>query len=281
MATQNPQKRLIIRWATLKGVAAIILFLVIASFVEYIVVLYATNLGVKDETQLQWIFVFPLGGWAFAVVVSPLFHLVPLAVVISLAFSWIYLTKHTAVKPIETSRWKAEAAKRGRDQKLKVVRDFFGRIKSGVLKIRGVSYVWQKIHFARAAIKSALTVLLAFLAFIVGISLLTYPQLIYQTITGAYINNPSLFSFIKGTAQFFAPIGGFFSVINNALLAAAPGFRDFILTIGSVVKPLWDLDMAAKYLVFQNVAAWVSALAVLFYGQYKRKGFRYRRARRG
>jgi hypothetical protein len=281
MPTQNSQKRIVIRWTSLKGMAAIILFLIIAAFAEYFVVLYAINLGVKDETQLQWSFKFPGIEWTLPVVISPMFHLVPAAVIISLGFSWIYLTKHAAVKPVETQKGKAEiAAKRGQEQKLKTTKKSLSRIKSGLLKVKGIAYVWQKIHFARATIKSALTVLLVFFVFLILASLLTYPQLIYRIISGAYQDNPSLLSFVKGTTQYFASIGGIFAGVNNALLAVAPGFRDFAVTLGSVIKPLTDLDNAGKYLVFQNIAAWVSAMAVLFYGEFRRKGYRYKKVRR-
>ena len=276
----STQKRVIIRWATSKGVAAIILFLIIAALAEYFVVLYSVNLGVKDETLLQWSFKFPGTEWVLTVVVSPLFHLVPVAVIISLLFSWTYLTKHTAVKPVETQKGKTEIVKRGQKQKLRTLKKVVGKIQSGLLKVKGIAYVWQEIHFARATIKSALMVLLAFLTLIIVASLLTYPQLIYQTIIGAYRNDPSLLNSVKGIAQFFAPVGGIFSAINSALLAVAPGFRDLILTIGSVIVPLANLDNAGKYLVFQNIAAWVSALAVLFYGEYWRKGYRHKRTRR-
>lgn len=280
MSTQSPQKSLVMNWTTLKGVIAMILFLIVTVLAEYVIVLYAINLGVKDESQLQWTFRFPGTEWTFAVIISPLFHLVPVAVVISLVFSWICLTRYSAVKPAETTRWKAEiATKRGQKQRLKALRKFFRRMRSGILKVRGIAYVWQKIHFARATIKSAIVVLLVFLVFMIVVSLLTYPDLVYHTIASAYQNNPSLLNFIKDTAQFFAPLGGIFSPITSALLAAAPGFRDFALALGSVIRPLANLDNTGKYLVFQNVAAWVSALATLFYGEY-RKGFRYKKARR-
>jgi len=265
----------------LKGVTAIILFLIITVLAEYIVVLYAINLGVRDKAQLQWSFKFPGTEWAFTVAISPLFHLVPAAVIVSLVFSWTCLTRYAAVKPTETPKWRAvTAAKREQKKKLRALRKFVGRIRAGLLKVKGIAYVWKKIHFARATIKSALTVLLVFWVFVILASLLTYPNLIYRTVAGAYENNPSLLNFVKGTAQFFAPLGGIFSAINNALLAAAPGFRDFVLTLGLMIKPLADLDNAGKYLVFQNVAAWVSALATLFYGEFRRKGYRYKKTRR-
>jgi len=266
----------------LKGLAAIILFLIIAVLTEYFVILYAISLGVKDTTILQWSFQFPVTNWIITIAISPLFHLVPVAVIITLVSSWTYLTKHAAVKPYETRKVKVEPhAKRGKEPRLKEVKRFFGKIRSGLLRVKGVAYLWQKIHFARATIKSALTVLLVFSAFILIVSLLAYPQLIYQTISNTYKNNQSLLNFVKGTTEALAPIGSIFSAINNALLSVAPSFRDFVLTIGTIIKPVASLDNAGKYLVFQNVAAWISALAALFYGEYMRKGYRYKKGRKG
>jgi len=288
------------RWTTLKGLAAIILFLTIAALIEYSVVLYAINLGVnKDETLLQWSFQFPGTDWTITIAVSPLFHLVPIAVIITLAFSWTHLTKYVAVKPHRTPKEKVRpVVKRRKESRLKearkltskishAVKRFFGKIRSELLRVKGVAYLWQKIHFAKAAIKSALTVLLVFSVFIIIASLLAYPQLIYRTISYAYQNNPSLLGFVKSTNNFargiaeaLAPIGWICSSINNALLSIAPSFRDFVLSLGGLIKPLTELDDVGKYLVFQNVAAWVSALTALFYGEYRRKSFRYRKRKR-
>jgi hypothetical protein len=277
LSAQKPPKRLMIRWTTFKGLAAIILFLTIATLIEYVVVLYAINLGIKDTTLLQWSTQFPGTDWVLTIAISPLFHLVPIAVIITLLFSWTYLTKHVAVKPHDVGKGKAgSAAKRAKEPKLK---KFSGKIKSGLLRIKGVAYLWRRIHFARATIKGALIVLLAFATFVLIASLLAYPRLIYQTISSAYQNNTSLLDFVKGTEEALAPIGGIFSGVNNALLSVAPGFRDFALGLGTIIKPVADLDNAGKYLFFQNVAAWISALTALFYGEYARKIYRYGKRR--
>jgi hypothetical protein len=287
-----------LRWTTLKGLTAIILFLAIATLIEYLVILYALNLGVKDYI-LQWSFQFPGTDWIIKTAISPLFHLVPIAVIISLLSSWTYLTRNMAVKPAEMRRETIKPAKQRKERSLKeagkltskishAVRGFFGKIKNALLRVKGVAYLWQKIHFARAAIKSAMTTLLVFAAFIFIISLLTYPHLIYQTVSNAYQNDPSMLNFVKSTgnslrgiAEALAPIGWICSAINNALLAIAPGFRGFALSLGSLIKPLADLDNAGKYLVYQNAAAWISAIIVLFYGEFRQKGYRYRREKRG
>jgi hypothetical protein len=276
LSTQKPQK-LVIHWGTLKGLVAIILFLVIAILVEYIVVLYAMSIGVKEQSEslLKWTFLFPGTNWMVTIAISPLFNLVPIAVIIVLLFSWTYLTRQTAIKPYEAKKGKAETAtKRGEESR---IRKFFGKIEAGLLRVKGFAYVWQKIHFARATIKSALTVLIVFATFIVLVSLFTYPRLIYQAISSAYQNDPSLLGFVKGATQALASIGG---VFYAALLGVAPVFRNFALGLGSAIGPLVSLDNAGKYLVFQNVAAWFSALIAIFYGEYVRKGYRYRGRRR-
>jgi len=269
---------------TLKGLAAIILFLVLAVVTEYLVVLYAVNQGAIDPTLLKI-------EWPVTIAISPLFHLVPIAVIITLVFSWTYLTRKLAVKPQEVRRGKAVTyTKRGiESRKLasktsRAVRKFFGKIQSGLLRVKAVSYLWQKIHFARVTIKSALTVLLTFLLLVLIVSLLTYPQLIYRTVASAYQSNPSLLNFVlsvdnstRAFAEAVPPIGWISTGVSNALLAISPAIRDSGQGLGGLIKPLASLDDNGKYLVFQNGAAWISVLLILFYGEYLRKGYRYRK----
>jgi hypothetical protein len=79
-----------------------------------------------------------------------------------------------------------------------------------------------------------------------------------------------LLNFVKGTGQGLASIGGAFSAVNSALVAASPGLRGFALEIGGLIRPLSDLDNAGKYLLFQNAAVWISAIITLFYREYGR-----------
>lgn len=263
-------KRPIIRWTTLKGLTAILLFLITAILIEYVVVIYAINLGV-NENPLEWSFQLPGTQWMVTIAISPLFHLVPIAVIIALTSTWIYLTKHVTLKPFEMQMGKTEP-RRTREAK-----NFFDKIKLKLLRVKGAAYVWQKIHFARTAIKSALTVLLVFLAFAFIVSLMAYPKLIHQTVSNVYQNNPSLLNAVKNIAQALEPI----SVIHNALLSVAPTFGDFVQSLGIIAKPLTELNPAGKYLVFQNVAAWAAAISALFYGEYTRKVYRHKKKVKG
>jgi len=291
-------RRLILRWATLKGLTAIILFIILAVLVEYAIVVYAISLGVREENPLKGSFKFPGTDWTITIAVSPLFHIVPLSVIITLVFCWVCMTKYAAMqppKPIE-GKPKAKQQKKGQTQKAKetfaskicgTIRKFFGKIKSGLLRIKGVSYVWSRVSFARATIKSALITILVFLALILLISVIAFPGLIYGTFSNLYKGNPQLLEFVKsvnnalkGFVEALGPIGWLCSAINNAIISAAPAFRGFVSALGGLVKPLVDLPPVGKYLVFQNVAAWVSALTVFSYGFFTRKGYRFRKAKR-
>lgn len=295
LSREKLQKRLIFQWTTFKGLAAILLFLTAIIVIEYVVVVYAISLGVQDETLLQWSFYFPGTDWITTIAISPLFHLVPIAVIIALVSNWAYLTRYVAVKPPE--KWKGKvkpvtkqrrkSGLKGIEKLVSKIKGFFRRIKTELLRIKSIAYLWQKIHFARATIKSAFTVLLIFGTLILLVSLLMYPQLIYWTVSNTYQKNPSLHGLAKSVNNFgkdiivaLAPIGWICSALNNALLSVAPRFRDFVLSLGYLIKPLVQLDGAGKYLVFQNVAACISAIVALFYGGTKQKRYRYKKGRR-
>jgi len=269
-----------IRWAKLRGSASIILFLAVAVFIQVIVVSYAVNLGVRDTGVLT-------ANWPVTFTLSPLFHLVPIAVIVSNLFTWIYLTKKLSVRPtLSTGKPEASVGKRAESRqpvskKSQLPRGLSEKPKPSASGVRGI---WQRIYSARATIKSALTVFLAFLGVVFIVSMLTYPASIYQTLTESYQNHSSLYNFVvsvanslKGFAQAAVPVGWIATAINNGLAAISPGIRSVGLALGGLTAPLANLDAAGKYLAFQNAATWISVLLILFYGQFSRKGYRYKK----
>jgi predicted PurR-regulated permease PerM len=149
---------------------------------------------------------------------------------------------------------------------------------------RRVGNFFGKIKTSRVAVRSTVIVLLVFLALILLVSFLAYPQLIYRTVQSAYQNNPSLLNFVRsvdssvaGFAQAVAPIGLIGATMNNGLVAAAPTIQRLGSGLGNSLASLAGLDNAGKYLVFQNAAAWISVILILFYGEYVRKGYRYKK----
>lgn len=283
LTAQSDSKHSVIRWAKFKGSAAILVFLAVAVFVQIIVVLYAIDLGVRDNGALT-------AEWPVKFTISPMFHLIPLTVVIALSFSWIYLTKKLSVKPISSVGRTETTGGRRRElrqqtsktsQPAKTSSEKPNLSSSGA---KGLSGIWERVYSARAIIKSALIVFLAFLGLVFVVSMLTYPAAIYDTITGSYGDHSSLYGFVlsvsdslKGFAQTVAPIGWVAATVNNGLVAISPGVRSVGLALGSLSSPLANLDAAGKYLAFQNAAAWIPVLLILFYGQFSRRTYRYKK----
>ncbi|MBS7632549.1 hypothetical protein KEJ15_02855 [Candidatus Bathyarchaeota archaeon] len=273
MTTQEPKKRIVIRWATLKGLITMILFLLAALLAEVVVVFFAMSLGVEDKAVLQWD-LKSIGIDFVAPPVSLLFHVIPLSMVVVLAAVWAYLAKHFALKPKEA--WEGKAAQLVKGSGKTKPKSFFGKLGSSLSKVNVFSRPWQKIRFTRATLRGAILVFTVFIVFIMLASLLVYPQLIYHAVSDAYRTNPTLLDFMKATGQALSFLAG----IGNAFTFAMPAFKGFVIALGNTIKPLSTLDNAAKYLMFQNIAAWCCALIAMLYVNFARKSYRYRKIKR-
>ena len=283
MASEERWKRLIFRWTAPKGFVAIVLFFALAFLFEYLMVYFFTFSGLTVNFAFKF----------FTITISPMFHLMPLGVIFVLISSWAYLTKYVAVVPRRTSPAKKPSERhrrqprRARKTRFKSFRNFFRRIGAAFLRIRGVSYVQQRLFFARAAVKSTATVLTVFLVSVLALYILVYPNLSHDLAIGLYSANPSFHGFVlktieiaKGIAQALSPIGWLASAIDGALRAAAPGFRNAIEGLGSsMTEPPTNLDLVWKYTICQNAAAWISAIAILAYGEYTSRVYRIRKPR--
>lgn len=284
LTVQSDSRHFVIRWATVKGSAAIVLFLVVAVLIQVIVVLYAIDLGVRDSGVLTV-------NWPVTFTISPLFHLVPIAVVITLLFTWIYLTKKLSVRQIGPIRKTEVSGGKRRELRQQASnldsqpgKASFEKPKLSSSGANRVSSFRQRIYSARTPVKNALRVFLAFLGLVFIVSMLAYPASIYQTITGSYQNHSYLYGFVvsvsnslNGFVQAVAPIGWIAAAVNNGLVAISPGIRNVGLAFGSLVSPLANLDPAGKYLAFQNAATWIPVLLILFYGQFSRRTYRYKK----
>jgi hypothetical protein len=281
-----------------------VLFFALSVFIQYLVVRLFRFYGLADTQTFQLFLI------VFTVTVSPLFHLIPLGVTIVLLSSWTCLTRYIARVPRgklvakKTSAKRRTPIKRVKKKRFKSIRGFFRkvswkfrtvtqalrafshRIKAGILRTRGVSVAVERLFFARAAIKGTSIVVLVFLVSFLTVHLMEYPRLIHDLIVALYQGNPSFHGFVMETfdvagsiGQALAPIGWLASAINNALISASPSFRSVLESfIVSVTDPLVELDLAWKYIICQNLAAWISAIAAVAYGQYT--SLLYRRYRR-
>jgi hypothetical protein len=272
----------------LKGFVAIVVFLAMATLAEYLVVLYAMSLGVKDTGALEI-------AWPLTITISPLFHLIPTAVIITLLFTWVYLTKKLSTRPSPTTeksvasgvrrtemkRSKSRTSQTARTQAKELKATLSARARAN---IKGFSYLWKRVRFARITIKSALAVFVVFLILVLMLSLLAYPSLIYQIVSIAYQDKSPLYYFVvavanslRGFSEVVSPIGWIATAVNNGLLALAPSVGTIGLALGSLIAPFANLDPPGKYLLFQNTAMWISVLSVLFYGHYTRGSYRYKK----
>jgi hypothetical protein len=156
----------------MKGSITAILFIVVAALIEFLVVLYAMSLGVVDTSVVKWSFNFPGTSWPVTIAISPAFQLVPICVIIALVFSWAYLTKRVSLRRQEIRKGRVETFPRQRVEKRgllsrinRAAKNLSKRIKAKLPKTKGSSYLSKRIHFQRATVRSALIVLLAFVAF--------------------------------------------------------------------------------------------------------------------
>ena len=274
-------KRLIIRWTAPKGFTAMLLFLAFAFLLEYLVVYSFLSGGLTDEFTWIETFQVPYVNWSFTLAVSPLLHLLPLSVMIVLISSWIFLTRHTAFIPHRIESAKKTAMKRRQPQhrRFKFSRNFFQRanrsmqkigkaFREAFLRIPGFSKLSRRLFFARTAIRSAMIILLTFISFTLITFSLAYPWWIHDAAINFYRGNPSLLSFVIGTQESLQSIGKALAPLNDALLAAAPSFRSGLQSLGASAEPIARLDITGKYILVQNLAAWICALIALAYGKY-------------
>jgi hypothetical protein len=268
--------------------AAILLFLGVALLIEYLIVYIFLSGGLTDELTWTNTFHVPYVNQTFTVAVSPLFHLLPLSVITVLVSSWAFLTKNIAFVPRRVESPKKTTVKRQQPQRrrFKFIRKFFkranrslqriGRVfKKALLRIPGLSRLSKQLFFARTAVRSAITILLSFVSFVLFAYSLAYPWWIHDVVVDFYRANPSFLTFVTETqeslqsvGQRLTPIGWMATAINNSLLSAAPSFRKGVQSLSSFLVPLTRLNITEKYILVQNLAAWICALTTLAYGKY-------------
>jgi len=287
-AQETRRKRLIIRWTAPKGFAAILLFFAVVLLLEFLIIHFFRSAGLTDDYTWTGTLRVPYVNQSLTLTLSPIFHLLPLSVTVVLLSSWAFLTKHVAFVPHKTQPAKKTTAERQRPsrRRFKSIRKLAKRINRGIqrtasslkgalLRVPGVSKLSRRLFFARAAVRSALIVLSAFVSISLLAYTMAYPWWIHDSVVGFYRANPSLGAFVIGTNQklqslgkTLTPIGTAAKALNDALLTAAPGFRRDLQNLGGFLEPLSKLNITEKYLLVQNLAAWTCAFVALAYGKY-------------
>lgn len=251
-------------WTTPKGLLTIGLFLALAFISEFFMVSFFAGSGLTEMST------YPLP-------VSPIFHLLPLAVILVLVSSWMYLTNHIAVRPHRISPAKVSKSRRRRPRRTKSTRGSMGAIKKFFSKIgsvfrgsSGFSSAPQRLSFSRVALESTVTVLAVFLLSITLLSVLVYPNLFTDFAVGFYSKTSPLQDFMQSLADVIVSIA-------SGLDSIAPGFRNAFEGLVSAKPPsLTEGDVLWRYVFCQNAAAWASAISALAYVRYFSKTYRSR-----
>lgn len=283
--TEQPQRRLIFRWTTSKNLLAILLFITVTAIIEYIIITFAVSTGAIDPTATTLPFL--------NITISLLYHIVPIAVITTLTASFTLLTTYTAsiAKKTQISKKPLQRKIRQKPTRLKPLRKFYKRLQRATQKIKNkmlktpiIAHIERRIILAKAIIKSATTITVTFVIIILLITIAVHPKLIPTATANFYQWNTVFLNFVIATikvsetiANTIPPIGAIATAIHNALIAAAPTFRNSLEGAASALTDgLVTLNPTEKYLVIQNTAAWIVAIATLLYSQYV-KTHRYRR----
>jgi hypothetical protein len=244
-------------WTAPKELLTTGLFLALALVSEFFMVSFFAGSGLTET-------------YAYQLPVSPLFHLLPLAVILVLVSSWMYLTKHIAMRPHRISPAKVSKSRRRRPRRrtkptqsvMGAIKKFFSKLSSVFRRSSGVSSAPQRLSFGRVALESTVTVLTIFLLSIILLSVLVYPNLFTDFAVGFYSTTSALQGFMQSLADVLVSIA-------SGLDSVAPGFRSAFEGIVSARTPsLTEGDLLWRYVFCQNAAAWASAIAALAYVRY-------------
>jgi hypothetical protein len=286
-ATRKSERRPILRWTSARRYVSLILFLALSLVIELMLVFAFQIMGLADQNAWISTFLVPGTNFSFTIAISPLLHLLPISVVIVLFTSWRYLTRSAVFLPKREITKRTPPRRTMETGRLKSTQRFFrnlgrkfqrlGRtVKSSFLKIPGMSLLSQRLSSSRSAVRSATMILLVFILLAVGFVFVEYPDLIYHLTLNLYRGSPALVSFVndigswlRGVGTLLPPLGDFGASVNNALIAAAPGFRQSLEAAGtSLTKSIVQLDVVGKFALSQNLAAWTAAILALIYSAY-------------
>jgi hypothetical protein len=266
MTSEEKRERSAFSWTAPKGLLILGLFIVLALISELAIVSFFAYSGLTETAT------YPLS-------ISPLFHVLPLAVILVLVSSWIYLTKHVTARPYRISTVKVSESRRRRPRRRarsKSTQSFLGQIKKVVNKINdslfssdGGSFVQRRLSFSSVALEMIVTVLAVFLVSIILLSVLVYPNLFTDFAEGLYGANTALHEFVLGIAKALKGMVEASGPINDFFRGIAPGFSSaFGGTTSAVTPQLTSVDILWRYVFCQNAAAWISAVFALAYVRY-------------
>ena len=267
------RRRLMFHWTTPRNFLALILFIIVVGLLEY-----AININLAANLETSSNIVLPV----INVTISPYYHLLPAAVIVSLTSCFIHLTTHAATVPTRTQtpirarRPRAKIRFRTFHQSWRKIAKAARRVRSRILRTPIIAYIQRRVIMVKALLKGATAVTVTFIIIVLLINIAAYPKLMPTAIANFFKWNQGFLDFIIATmraseavASAVPPIGALATSIHNGLITVAPAFRNALEGAGSTLAiGLVSLTPTEKYLITQNVSVWIVITITLLYTQY-------------
>ncbi|MCW3981529.1 MAG: hypothetical protein NWE81_00205 [Candidatus Bathyarchaeota archaeon] len=278
----KPERRSKLRWGTRKRLSAIIVFAILTLALQYLVTALTVSQTKKDPTAI----VLPY----MSSVVSPLFHLLPIAVTITLTACFSYVSDLLAVRKKAPLTKSVRTGRRSNAIRVKSKRRFLDRLRTlaqtarrRILRNQVLSYIGKRMASAENSVRSAVSILASFTLLLALVTFAAYPRLILNATLDFFGWNTAFLNFVAATYEFsnaltnaVQPIGAVAASVQRALITAAPSFRTVLEGAASITSGLAALSPAEKFLIIQNSAAWTVAILALLVGQKMRTRRRVR-----
>ena len=167
--------------------------------------------------------------------VSPCLHLIPPAVMLVYVFSWMHLRRGLAVIPIKEPKPGKRRARKARPP---------GGFRTAL------------------AVRSVLHILVALIAGVLISLQLIYPAQVMRAVRLLYGSSPLFSAYIHGVRAILGspPIKQLLHPLNHV----AAGFYS---SLEPYIKAVFFLDPMYKYVLTQNIIAWIPAAVSLSYGR--------------
>lgn len=241
-------------WTTAKGLLTIASFFALALVSEFVIVSFFAGSRITEATLF-----LPF---------SLLFYLLPLAVIVVLVFSWMYLTKHIIRRPYRTVSSKTAKTRRRLPRRrtktkggaTKAVKNFFSKISAIFPRSSKVTVTQRKLTFSGAVLESTVTILTIFLLSIILLSILAYPKLFTDFAVEFYSTKSPFQGFMQALATTLVPIA-------SSLNSIAPGFSRMFDGLVAT-QSLTEGDLVVRYVFCQIAAALVSIISSYIYVRF-------------
>jgi hypothetical protein len=239
-----------LRWESQKGLLTLCSFIAIAIISEFFLVSFFAGSGLTSISVL---------------IAVLLFVVVPIAVIVVLVGSWMYLTKYFVMGRREPKPKKVSKSHRRHTRKTKksITESFSSTVRGFLAKVfrSDSSANYGRLSFSKAAVRSGLSVFTIFLLSAILLSVLMYPRLFTDFAIRFYNTSSFLQDVMQILANSLVPLA-------SGLNSIAPGFREVFGGLASTNASVYtEANIMLIYVVCQIAAAGISALTAFAYAR--------------